>query len=213
MRLQSMFKSQSRSYFFMPVKMTTPDSSSRILILYAHPNAGYSRANSAMINAAQPSAKVLVHDLYELYPDFHIDVEHEQDLLQQADLVVMHHPIHWYSMPALQKEWLDCVLQRGWAFGPGGHALRGKDFWLVTTTGGESEDYQMEARHGHDFDAFLPPYRQMAELCGMQWRTPYVLHDAHKVSPDALTLHAANYRAMLDHYPHWPAAPAIPFAS
>ena len=186
--------------------MTTPDSHSRILILYAHPDAMHSRANNAMIAAANSSAKVLVHDLYEHYPDFHIDVAHEQQLLQQADMVVLHHPIHWYSMPSLQKEWIDCVLQRGWAFGPGGNALRGKDFWLVTTTGGEADDYQADARHGFRFDEFLPPYRQTAQLCGMQWRTPYVLHDAHKISQEALTLHAANYRALLDTYPQWPAA-------
>ena len=46
------------------------------------------------------------------------------------------HPIQWYSMPALKKLWLDDVLTYGWAYGPGGTALQGKDIWLVATTGG-----------------------------------------------------------------------------
>jgi glutathione-regulated potassium-efflux system ancillary protein KefF len=177
---------------------------SRILILYAHPAHERSRANRAMIDAARTLPNVRIHDLYECYPDFHIDVQYEQTQLHEADLIVFHHPIHWYSMPALQKEWTDLVLERGWAFGPGGDALRGKDFWLVATTGGDETSYQPGGRHGHSFDDFLPPYQQTARLCGMHWKTPYLLHGAHQVDNDTMTMHAANYRALLDSYPDWP---------
>jgi len=173
---------------------------SRILILYAHPDAERSRANRAMLEALHSAAQVHVHDLYQCYPDFHIDIAHEQTLLLQADLIILQHPIYWYSMPALQKEWLDLVLQRGWAFGPGGNALHGKDFWLVASTGAEAEAYQAEQRHAHSFDAFLPAYRQIASLCGMRWRAPYILHGAHHASNATLSRHAANYRVMLDAY-------------
>jgi len=178
-------------------------SSPRILILYAHPGAEHSRTNRALLDAVQSAPQVQIHDLYECYPDFHIDVAHEQELLLQADLIVLQHPIHWYSMPALQKEWLDRVLQRGWAFGPDGDALHGKDFWLVTTTGAEAAAYQPGAHHGHLFDDFLPIYQQTARLCGMHWHAPYILHGAHHISSASMTLHAANYRALLDRYPHW----------
>lgn len=183
--------------------MPTP----RILILYAHPGSEHSHANRVMIDAARASTQVRVHDLYERYPDFHIDVAYEQAQLRQADLVVLHHPIYWYSMPALQKEWIDLVLEYGWAFGPGGTALHGKDCWLVATTGGDVSAYQADGNHGHCFDAFLPPYRQTAQLCGMRWRTPFIVHGAQDLSSDALTMHAANYRALLDSYPDWPADP------
>ncbi|MFL9878461.1 NAD(P)H-dependent oxidoreductase [Herbaspirillum rhizosphaerae] len=178
---------------------------SRILILYAHPGGEHSYTNRTMIEAARSLPQVRVHDLYECYPDFHIDVEYEQAQLHEADLVVLHHPIHWYSMPALQKEWIDLVLQRGWAFGPGGDALHGKDFWLVATTGGDADAYQAGGRHGHPFSDFLPPYQQTARLCGMRWQTPNILHGAHHLSKEALIMHAANYRARLDSYPDWPA--------
>jgi putative NADPH-quinone reductase len=178
----------------------------RILILYAHPGAEQSRANRVMLDAVRSLPNVRIHDLYECYPDFHIDVAYEQTQLRQADLVVLQHPIHWYSMPALQKEWLDLVLQRGWAFGAGGEALRGKHFWLAATTGGEAGAYQNAARHGHSFNDFLPPYQQTARLCGMHWHTPYLLHGAHHISNEALTLHAARYRALLNDFPDWPVA-------
>ncbi|WP_050464068.1 glutathione-regulated potassium-efflux system oxidoreductase KefF [Herbaspirillum autotrophicum] len=180
-----------------------------ILILYAHPAANRSRANRRLIAAVADLPQVRIHDLYEMYPDFHIDIAYEQTQLQQADLVILQHPIHWYSMPSLQKEWIDMVLQRGWAFGPGGNALQGKDFLLVATTGGGADAYQEQGHHGHPFADFLPPYEQTARLCGMRWLPPLLLHGAHHVSDDELKQHVAHYRAMLQAYPHSPLAPAI----
>ncbi|MFL9924156.1 NAD(P)H-dependent oxidoreductase [Herbaspirillum lusitanum] len=180
----------------------------RILILYAHPAAHRSRANRLMIEAVQGLDHVQVHDLYESYPDFHLDVRHEQQLLSQSDLIVLQHPIHWYSMPALQKEWLDVVLQRGWAFGHDATALRGKSLWLAASTGGDHAAYQTSGRHGHSFDAFLPPYQQTAQLCGMRWLEPLVIYGAHQVGEAALEEHARRYRRLLESYPDWPAADA-----
>lgn len=166
---------------------------SKVLILYAHPAAELSRTNRLMLQAAARLPAVQIHDLYERYPDFHIDVEHEQQLLTQAELIVMQHPIHWYSMPALQKEWLDRVLARGWAFGHDGHALHGKRFWLVASTGGEDASYRSDGRHGHPFADFLPPYQQTARLCGMSWVEPLILHGAHHVPPVEFQHHVQRY--------------------
>jgi len=179
------------------------DSPARVLILYAHPAAELSRANCLMIAPAAQLAHVTVNDLYERYPDFHIDVAHEQQLVQQADLIVMQHPIHWYGMPALQKEWLDRVFTRGWAYGEGGHALRGKGLWLVTSTGGEAEAYTPQGRHGYPFETFLPPYEQIARLCDMHWLAPLTLHAAHDVSPSVMQRHVDHYLERLASYPAW----------
>jgi glutathione-regulated potassium-efflux system ancillary protein KefF len=175
----------------------------KVLILYAHPAAELSLANRLMIEAAAKLPNVVVNDLYQRYPDFHIDVAHEQELLSQADLVVMQHPIHWYSMPALQKEWVDLVLARGWAFGHDGHALRGKGLWLVASTGGETEAYAAGGRHGHPFADFLPPYRQTAQLCGMRWLEPLILYGAHHTPPAQFQRHVEAYLDKLQSYPAW----------
>src|SRR3954452_7620819 len=102
-----------------------------ILVLYAHPAPHRSRINRLLADTARSLPRVQLHDLYETYPDFHIDVQHEQALLSTADLIVFQHPIQWYGMPSLLKEWVDMVLEQGWAYGRGGTALHGKDFWLV----------------------------------------------------------------------------------
>lgn len=188
--------------------MTMPPS---IFVVYAHPASHGSRVNRLMAEAARALAHVNVHDLYDTYPDFDINVRHEQALLGKADLIVFQHPIQWYSMPSLLKEWLDVVLESGWAHGHGGTALHGKDFWLVATAGGSNESYQAGGYHGREFSAFLPPFQQTAALCGMRWLPPYILHGAHRVDDAAVARHVAGYVAQLADYPNWCGAATVQF--
>lgn len=171
---------------------------SRILVLYAHPAPHRSRINRRLAQAAAAVEGVLVHDLYETYPDFFIDVAREQALVEQADLLVFLHPIRWYSMPSLMKEWVDSVLAPGWAHGPGAMALRGKAYWLAATTGSLEESYRPGERHGRPFADFLPPFEQTARLCGMEWWPPHILHGANGASETAIDAHVASFRARLD---------------
>ncbi|WP_153234716.1 glutathione-regulated potassium-efflux system oxidoreductase KefF [Glaciimonas soli] len=175
-----------------------------ILVLYAHPTPHHSRINQRMADSVASLAHVHLHDLYETYPDFHIAVRREQSLVAAADLIVFQHPIQWYSMPALLKQWVDMVLTPGWAYGPDGNALRGKDFWLVATTGGSEASYREEGHNRLPFSVFLPPYQQTAQLCGMRWLPPHILHGAHQANEAALLAHIDLYRERLATYPHWP---------
>jgi glutathione-regulated potassium-efflux system ancillary protein KefF len=176
-----------------------------IVVLVAHPQMEHSRVNRALLTAARalPPERATVRDLYVLYPDYLIDIAAEQALLAEAKLVVWQHPIHWYSMPALMKLWVDEVLSFGWAYGPGGTALRGKDLWLVASTGGPESSYRPDSYNRYFFDAFLPPYEQTAALCGMRMLPPMLLHGAHRVTDAALAAHAAVYAEHLASYPQW----------
>ena len=177
-----------------------------ILVLAAHPRLETSTANRALLKAARGvgAQHVEVRDLYALYPDYLIDVEAEQARLTRARLVVWQHPIHWYGMPPLMKLWLDDVLAFGWAYGPGGGALKGKDVWLAATTGGPEDSYRPDGYNRYFFDAFLPPYEQTAVLCGMRFLPPLLLHGAHRADAGAIELHEQLYASRLRSYPHWP---------
>ena len=203
----------------------------RILVLLAHPQLESSRVARALVEAtlavrttrkadragrtsttgpdpmgpdtASPNTTEL-RDLYTLYPDYLIDVAAEQAVLDGVDLLVWLHPIHWYGMPPLMKLWLDEVFAFGWAYGPGGHALRGTDLWLVTSTGGPESSYRGDGYNRYFFDAFLPPYEQTANLAGMRFLPPLVLHGAHRADAAELARHAAVYAERLDTYPRWP---------
>ncbi|MGF6349085.1 NAD(P)H-dependent oxidoreductase [Variovorax sp. W2I14] len=180
------------------------DESGGIYVIAAHPHWRDSRVNRRMLAAARAVPGVEVCDLYGSYPDFAIDVEAEQARLAKARLVVLVHPIQWYSMPALQKLWVDDVLSYGWAYGPGGTALQGKDFWLVATTGSPEASYHPQNYHRYFFDAFLPPYEQTAALCGMRFLPPLIFYGARSADEAEVTAHVETYAQRLGSYPDWP---------
>ncbi len=161
----------------------------KVLVLFAHSTPHSSRVNRKLANAARGIDHVDLHDLYETYPDFYIDVPAEQARAEAADMIVFLHPVQWYSMPALMKEWVDAVLLPGWAYGKGGTALKDKTCLLAVTTGSPAEEYAAGQPHGRAFEDYLPPYRQTAALCGMRWAAPHVLHGAHRVDDDAVEAH------------------------
>ncbi|HSV82174.1 MAG TPA: NAD(P)H-dependent oxidoreductase [Ramlibacter sp.] len=175
-----------------------------IYLLAAHPNWRESRVNRRLLARAQDIPGVTVRDLYASYPDYDIDVPAEQARVGKADLIVLLHPIQWYSMPALLKLWLDDVLTFGWAYGMGGTALQGKDLWLAATTGGPENSYHPQGYNRYFFDAFLPPYEQTAVLCGMRFLPPLVLHGAQRASREEVDAHVQVFGERLASYPDWP---------
>ena len=176
-----------------------------ILVIAAHPQLDHSRATRALMDAAAGlgADRVQVRDLYALYPDYFIDTASEQALLVQARLLVWLHPVHWYSMPPLLKLWLDEVFAFGWAYGPGGRALAGKDLWLAASTGGPQDSYRPDGYNRYFFDAFLHPCEQTAALCGTRWLPPLVLHGAHRAGAAELAAHAALFAQRLQTWPDW----------
>ena len=175
-----------------------------IYLLAAHPHWRESRVNRRLLAAAREVDGVDVNDLYASYPDYAIDADAERERLARADLLVLMHPIQWYSMPPLQKLWLDDVLRYGWAYGAGGSALAGKDLWLAATTGGPEESYHPSSYNRYFFDAFLPPYEQTAVLCGMRFLPPLILHGARSASASEVDAHVDTFAQRLANYPAWP---------
>ncbi len=150
-----------------------------VALIHAHPFAERSLANRELLDALGGLDFVDRRDLYDLYPDFDVDVEHERARLAQVDLIVLQHPIYWYGMPALLKLWIDEVFGVGWAYGDNGRALVGKELQWIVTTGADARAYAADGPHGHPFETFTAPVRQTALFCGMRWSEPIVVHDAH----------------------------------
>jgi glutathione-regulated potassium-efflux system ancillary protein KefF len=171
----------------------------RIDIIYAHPYPDRSRANRALLAAVRDMPDVETRSLYDLYPDFAIDVEAEREALLRSDVVVWQAPFYWYGLPALLHLWIEKVLAHGWAYGQGGTAVRGKTALWVATTGAPIAEYQPGRMHGHPFDTFVPAISQTARFCGMHWAgPPLVLHGAHRVSDAEIDAAAVRYRARLE---------------
>ncbi|HKU41597.1 MAG TPA: glutathione-regulated potassium-efflux system oxidoreductase KefF [Polyangiales bacterium] len=167
-------------------------------LIFAHPYPHRSRSNRALLEAVRDVPELEVRSLYDLYPDFAIDIEAEQAALLRAEIVVWQHPFYWYSVPPLLKLWFDKVLAHGWAYGEGQRALQNKVCQWVTTTGGDPSAYRPGALHGFSFDHFVPALEQTARFCGMRWQPPLVVHGARKISDDALRELANTFRLRLE---------------
>ncbi len=169
----------------------------RILILFAHPRFEHSITNKVLVQKVKERKGVTFHDLYELYPDFNIDIQSEKDLLAQHDIVIMHFPFYWYSCPSLLKQWMDMVLEFEWAYGPHGNALKGKKCLTVITTGGSKELYCSKGNNHYSVDEFLRPFEQSARLCGMEYLSPFAVMGTHLISAEELARHADQYDQLI----------------
>jgi len=168
-----------------------------VLVLYAHPAPHKSRINRRLAAAAREVAGVTFRDLYELYPDFVIDVAEEQKLLSQHDIIVLQHPFYWYSAPSLVKEYLDLVLIHGWAYGEGGTALQGKLMLQALSAGGSEEVYCSQGRNRFTIRQLLAPFDQTASLCGMRYLAPHIIYNANQLSDTAVIQPLAQRYARL----------------
>lgn len=170
----------------------------RVLVLFAHPALNKSRTNSQLVQAIADLDAVTINDLYEEYPDFHIDVKREQQLLVDHDIVVWQHPFYWYSSPAILKEWQDLVLEYGFAYGHEGTALRGKKCLSAISTGGSQAAYTRTGYNYYSIHELLAPFAQTARLCGMDYLPPFMVHGTHKLEhPQDIAHFAQDYRTVI----------------
>lgn len=166
----------------------------KALFIFAHPNSHSSRANRKIAETVANIPNLTFHSLYEEYPEFYIDVKREKELLLAHDLIVFQHPLYWYSMPPLLKLWMDLVLEFNFAYGPKGHALKGKQFLLSITAGGPQSSYSAEGHNKFEIESFFPMMIQSVRLCGMEWKKPEVLFHSRSVSDVDLMRHSESVR-------------------
>lgn len=172
----------------------------QILVLLAHPSMHHSTVNKALRDAVKDIDGITLHDLYDCYPEFYIDAKHEQQLLLQHDLVVFQHPLYWYSTTPLLKLWQDVVFSRGFAYGKNGTALHGKDFMQMISTGGKAEAFQNEGYNQYTIDQLIAPLKATANMCGMIFHPPMVIHKSYKITALELKSYAKKYHDLLTEY-------------
>jgi glutathione-regulated potassium-efflux system ancillary protein KefG len=169
----------------------------RILVLFAHPKISDSIVQAQMLQAVSGLEDVTIHDLYAAYPDFLIDVDHEQALLLAHDLIVFQHPFYWYSAPAIIKEWLDLVLEHDWAYGARGTRLHGKFVMQAISTGGPEHFYQPQGKNRFAIRELLNPFNQTAYLCGMAYLEPFAIFVGRRLPKANLNQQVEKYRDLV----------------
>jgi glutathione-regulated potassium-efflux system ancillary protein KefG len=175
-------------------------SKTRVLLLFAHPRYEDSIINRSLVEAVRDLEGLTFHDLYEAYPDFDINIPREQELLLRHDVIIWHHPFYWYSCPPLLKQWIDLVLEYGWAYGRNGTALEDKIIFNCISAGGGHAVYQSSGRNRFTINEFIRPFEQTAMLCHMKYLPPFVVHQANAAGPDICQSFAISYKQLLENF-------------
>jgi glutathione-regulated potassium-efflux system ancillary protein KefG len=170
----------------------------KVLILFAHPRFSGSHVQRALYDAVSTLPGITFRDLYAAYPDFTIDVDREHALLAEHDVIVLQHPFYWYSAPAIIKEWLDLVLELGWAYGPGGDKLHRKFLMNAISTGGAEPAYRHHGRNRFEIAELLSPFNQSAHLCGMAYLEPFVVFAGRWLTNEDLAIRASDYQGLIE---------------
>lgn len=160
----------------------------KVLVLFAHPSYQKSVLHQSLNQQYVGLSQVTFHDLYEEYPNFIIDIEKEQELLNSHDIIIFQHPLYWYSSPALMKEWLDVVFQHGFAYGADGYALKNKAFVSVITTGADAISYLED----NSIRNVMQPFERTVKFCNMNYLPPFVIHGGLKIKSDHTESKLAN---------------------
>ena len=168
----------------------------KTLVLVFHPDMMASRVNRALAEQAERlGGDIVVRRMYDIYPDFHIDVAAEQQALTAADRIVLQFPMYWFSTPPLLKKWEDDVLTYGWAYGSTGKALAGKELLIACSPG--STEYGREGNYIYTVHELLRPLQATAYFCSLTYLEPFVTLGAMAISDDDLTQRAEDYAATL----------------
>lgn len=141
-----------------------------VLIISGHTNLSASVANKTILDTVHkllPEVEIVKLD--ELYPDFRINVEVEQQRLLKADIIVLEFPVFWYSAPSILERWMEETFRHGFSHGSTGDKLKGKKLVLSFTTGAPSSMYSHDGPMGYTIDEFLPCFKAICNLCQMEF--------------------------------------------
>lgn len=169
----------------------------KTLLLFAHPAIQKSNVNKLMLENLDQFSNLTVHNLYESYPDFDIDIKKEQALLEQHDCIIFQFPLFWYSTPALLKEWQDLVLQHAWAYGSKGHTLTGKLFINIVSLGGPQISYGHNEMNEYTVEEILIPLKLMSNVCRMIRLPHFGIYGTHVSNTNQLLAYKRMYNELL----------------
>jgi len=130
------------------------------------------------------------------------DVRAEQQKVAGADLVLLHFPVWWFSMPAMLKGWVDRVFSRGFAYSAGrkyesGH-FKGKRAMLCLTTGTASTLYEANGIDGDLHHVLWPIHNGVLAYTGFTVLPPFAAWMPARVTAQVRADYLVAYRSRLE---------------
>jgi putative NADPH-quinone reductase len=176
--------------------------SMRTSILLFHPDFSRSKANRALVEAAQRLEGVTVVDMAALYTGADIDTDREVERLLRVERLVLQFPVQWYSTPPLLKAWQDDVLSRMYYVNPRneGERLRDLPVMVAATAGNDASAYTPGGVNLYPLTDLLKPLHATAHRCSWRWAEPFLIYRANKSSSAELAEAAQRYADRIENW-------------
>ncbi len=119
---------------------------------------------------------------------FNSDLQAEMDKLSWCDLLIFQCPIHWFSIPAMLKGWVDKVFAFNFAYGFGRWydkgIFEGKKALICITTGAPEFMYKNDGIQGDIHEVLFPINHGVFFFCGMTALRSHIVYSPSHVNQE-----------------------------
>jgi len=169
------------------------------LLLSFHPDISKSRTNRALLQSAATLQKFEIIDVGSGLNNGHFCIDDEVNRLKQARSIIFQFPFYWYSVPPLMKQWLDEVITHMFYvnYELDGKLIEGKSLYTVITAGNSKEAYSNTGSNIFTVEELIRPLQATANRCKLNWKPPFVVYGAMKLTPDERNQYSLRYKDYL----------------
>ena len=127
---------------------------------------------------------------------FVTDLAVEIEKVREADLIVFHFPLWWFSVPGLLKGWIDRTFAYGFAYGRHGN-LKGRKAIVVTSTGGPESSYANSDRE--TVEGWLKHFLVgTLEFCGIEVYPIFVAYGPERMTEEGRQIALESLRSHIN---------------
>lgn len=135
---------------------------------------------------------------------FAADITAEIEKIKQAEIIIFHTPIWWFSVPAVLKGWFDRTLAMGVAWDGGKiyekGLLRGKTAFICAVAGGPKDFYRPDGMHKATIEQMLHPiHHGTLAFCGMDVLEPFVVFNSLGLGSEDRARILREYQFKIEH--------------
>ena len=140
---------------------------------------------------------VTFRDLYEDYPDFHIQAFRERKRIVNFERIIFHFPIIWFGLPPLLKLWIDEVFDMRWISEGQLNILSGKDALIITSVGGSENNYTKEGKYKTAAKDLLIGLKVSLDINNIKLKKTHIIYNADNLDQNQLDFLCAELSEIL----------------